>query len=423
MAATIVIGAQWGDEGKGKVIDFLATKSDFIVRFHGGNNAGHTVNNSKGEFILHLVPSGIFNGSSINIISNGVVIDLEVLISEIDTLEEAGIKVGGRLFISPRAHLIMPYHKILDGIYESAKGKNKTGTTKRGIGPTYADKVSYNGIRVGDLLNEDVFSDKLKTQLALKNKILSAFDEPPLIQEDLEKEFMQYKRKVSSFVKETSEMLNLAIDENQEVLFEGAQGVFLDNDWGTYPYVSGSSALSGGITSNAGIPPQKINNIIGISKAYTTRVGEGPFPTELNNNIGEQLRKIGNEYGSTTGRKRRCGWLDLEMLRFAAKINGFSSFGFTKLDVLDSFSEIKVATHYTYNDKKIKYENLGLVDMEKVKPVYVTLKGWNTSTKGLTKHSELPIEAKKYLLFIEEELKTPITLISTGSKRNETISL
>ncbi|OGH08277.1 MAG: adenylosuccinate synthase [Candidatus Levybacteria bacterium RBG_13_35_9] len=423
MAAIIVIGSQWGDEGKGKIIDFLAAKSDYIVRFHGGNNAGHTVKNNKGEFVLHLIPAGIFNNNSINIISNGVVLDPEVLISEITTLDKSGIKLNNRLFISPRAHLIMPYHKLLDELNENEKGKDKNGTTKKGIGPAYADKVSYNGIRVGDLLNEDVFSEKLKTQLSIKNKILSAFDIPPLLQNEIETEFLAYKRKISPFVKETSEMINSAIDNNQEVLFEGAQGVFLDNDWGTYPYVTGSTILSGGITSNAGVAPQKINNIIGVAKAYTTRVGEGPFPTELKNGIGNKLREEGSEYGATTGRPRRCGWLDLELLKFAAKINGFTSFAVTKLDVLDSFPEIKVATHYTYNDKKISYEDLGIIDMEKVKPVYVTLKGWGSKTLGITTYSELPIEARKYLLFIEEQLQVPITIISTGGKRNETIRI
>ena len=423
MAATIVIGSQWGDEGKGKIIDFLAAKSDYIVRFHGGNNAGHTVNNNKGEFVFHLIPSGVFNPNSTNIISNGVVIDLEVLVNEIEALEDIGIVIKGRLLISPRAHLIMPYHKILDEIYEREKGQEKSGTTKRGIGPAYADKVSYNGIRIGDLLDDEIFSRRLKTQLALKNKILSAFGEENLIQEDIEKEFLSFKRKISSFVKETSGIINSAIDDGKQVLFEGAQGMFLDNDWGTYPYVTGSSVLANSVTAGAGVSAQKVESIIGVAKAYTTRVGEGPFPTELNNKIGDTLRKLGNEFGATTGRKRRCGWLDLELLRFAAKINGFSSFAITKLDILDSFQEIKVATHYTYNDKKINYEDLGLNDINKVKPVYQTLRGWSSPTKGITRYSQLPIEAKKYLQFIEEELQIPITLVSTGSKRNETIVL
>lgn len=423
MAGIVVIGSQWGDEGKGKVIDFLASKSDYTVRFHGGNNAGHTIVNPKGEFVLHIIPSGIFNPNSLAVISNGVVIDPEVLITEIALLEESGINVKGRLLISPRANLIMPYHKILDGLYEREKGASKGGTTKRGIGPAYADKVSYNGIRIGDLFDESKLSEKLKVQLDLKNRILIAFGEESLDPEEIEKNLLSFKRKISTYIKEPMDLLNSALDEGKQVLFEGAQGIFLDNDWGTYPFVTGSNSLISSVTSGAGVSVKKIDEVIGVAKAYTTRVGNGPFPTELDNKIGETLRKIGNEFGATTGRKRRCGWLDLELLRFAAKINGYTSFAITKLDVLDSFSEIKVSTHYLYKDKRINYEDLATVDMNSVKPNYVTLKGWESSTRGLTKYSSLPIEAKKYLHFIEEQLGTPITLVSTGSKRNETISL
>lgn len=423
MAGIVVIGSQWGDEGKGKVIDFLAVKSDYTVRFHGGNNAGHTVINPKGEFVLHIIPSGIFNQNSFAIISNGVVVDPDVLISEISMLEEAGINIKGRLFISPRVNLIMPYHKILDEVFEREKGAGKAGTTKRGIGPAYSDKVSYNGIRIGDLFDENKLTDKLKTQLIIKNKILSAFGEETIDLDEIEKNLLSFKRKISSYVKEPMEMLNDALDDGKQILFEGAQGMFLDNDWGTYPFVTGSNTLISSVTSGAGVSMKKIEEIIGVAKAYTTRVGNGPFPTELDNKTGEMLRKIGNEFGATTGRKRRCGWLDLELLRFAAKINGFTSFAITKLDILDSFPEIKVSTHYLYKDKKINYEDLGMIDMHEVKPNYITLKGWNSDTRGITRYSQLPIEAKKYLQFIEEELGLPITLVSTGSKRNETIIL
>ena len=423
MAGIIVIGSQWGDEGKGKVIDFLATKSDYTVRFHGGNNAGHTIINPKGEFVMHIIPSGIFNPNSTAIISNGVVIDPEVLISEISMLEEAGINIKGRLIISPRANLIMPYHKILDGLYEREKGANKGGTTKRGIGPAYADKVSYNGIRIGDLFDENKLAEKIKVQIDLKNRILIAFGEESLDPDEILKNLISYKKRVTTFVKEPMGLLNDALDEGKQVLFEGAQGIFLDNDWGTYPFVTGSNSLISSVTSGAGVSMKKVEEVIGVAKAYTTRVGNGPFPTELNNKTGDSLRKIGNEFGATTGRKRRCGWLDLELLRFAAKINGFTSFAITKLDVLDTFPEIKISTHYLYKDKKIDYEDLGIIDMDDVKLNYVTLKGWNSNTKGITRYSQLPIEAKKYLQFIEEELNTPITLISTGSKRNETIIL
>lgn len=421
MSTTTVIGAQWGDEGKGKIIDYLASSSDFVVRFHGGNNAGHTIVNSKGRFSLHLIPSGIFNPKTKNIISNGVILDLEVLIKEIDDLSKSGFKIKNRLLISPRCHLIMPYHKLLDSLYEEAKGKTKTGTTGRGIGPTYADKASYNGIRLGDLMNAKIFSEKLETQLMLKNKILKALGAKPLSQKEIEEDFGKFRKKIAPYVSESFQILNTAIDKNKKILFEGAQGVFLDNDWGTYPYVTASNILSGSITHYAGIPPQKLKTIMGVSKAYTTRVGGGPFPTELKNGTGEKLREIGGEFGATTGRARRCGWLDLEVLRFAAKVNGFTQLAITKLDILDNFPEISIATHYEYRGKKVNYEDLETFELDKIKPVYKTFKGWGKPTKGITNFKDLPKEAKNYLKFIEKSISTPITYISTGSKRNETI--
>ncbi len=423
MAVNLVIGAQWGDEGKGKIIDFLSEKSDYTVRFHGGNNAGHTVINKYGKFAMHLVPSGVFNKKAKAIIGNGVVLDLEVLVSEIDNLQKQGIKLKGRLFISPRCHVIMPYHKLLDKLYEEAKGKGKTGTTGKGIGPVYADKASYNGIRLADFFDKQVFSAKLQTQLLIKNKILRALGENALVQKEIEKKYLALFKKIKPFIVESYPILKKAINSQKNVLIEGAHGVFLDNDWGTYPFVTASTVLSGGITGGAGIPPQKIDNIVGVAKAYTTRVGAGPFPTELFDKTGDRLTDQGNEYGTTTGRKRRCGWFDAELIRFAAEINGFTEIAITKLDVLDNFPVIKICTHYTLNGKKVSYETGDANFLEKVKPIYKTLPGWMKQTKGAKKYASLPVNAKKYLKELEKQIGVKIKYISTGEKRDEIISL
>lgn len=423
MPVKIIIGAQWGDEGKGKIIDYLSSNSDLVVRFHGGNNAGHTIINDNGKFALHLIPSGIFNKNAKCIIANGVVIDMQVLVEEIKMLEKSGIKLTNKLFISPKAHLIMPYHKLLDKLYEEAKGKSKTGTTGRGIGPVYADKVSYNGIRVGDLFKKNIFSEKLKTQLLVKNKIIKALGEKELDQKEIEVEYFKLFNFFKKYVADTYTIVNKSINLNKNVLLEGAQGMFLDNDFGTYPFVTASSVISGNATGGAGISPNKINEVLGVTKAYTTRVGSGPFPTELNNKIGEKLRKIGNEYGATTGRERRCGWLDLELIKFSAEINGLTSLAITKLDILDSFKEIKICTGYKLKNKKVSYIECDADDLEKIKPVFKNFKGWNKSTVGINKFTDLPIEAKAYLKFIEDFTKVKIKIISTGSGRNETIRL
>lgn len=423
MAVTLIIGAQWGDEGKGKIIDYLSQNSDYVIRFHGGNNAGHTVINKFGKFALHLVPSGIFNPKSKSIISNGVVVDLEVLLQEIDMLEKNAILTKNRLFVSPRCHIIMPYHKILDKLYEEIKGKRKTGTTGRGIGPVYADKVSYNGIRIWDLMDKKVFSQKLETQLLIKNKILTALGAAALAQKDIEKVYFEFAKKIKSYILEPYNMIEKALINKENILLEGAQGMFLDNDWGTYPFVTASAVVSGGVTQSAGIPPKKLDNIIGVVKAYTTRVGEGPFPTELLNTAGKNLRKIGGEFGTTTGRPRRCGWFDAELIRFASKINGFTKLAITKLDVLDSFKEIKVCANYILRGKKARYADGDTNFLSKVKPVYKTMKGWLKSTKGITEYNDLPFETKQYLKAIEKLTETPIKYISTGAKRDEIIKI
>lgn len=423
MALNVVIGAQWGDEGKGKIIDYLSQKSDYVIRFHGGNNAGHTVINKFGKFAMHLVPSGIFNPRSKAIIGNGVVVDLEVLLAEIKMLEKAGIKVKNKLFLSPRCHLIMPYHKLFDLLFEKAKGKGKIGTTGRGIGPTYSDKVSHNGIRVVDLMNFKSFSEKLAIQLTVKNKILKALGAKELIQKDIEKTFSNFAEKIKPFVLEPFPLIKKALENKKNILLEGAQGTFLDNDWGTYPFVTGSTVVTGGINAGAGIPANKIDNVVGVAKAYATRVGEGPFPTELLEDTGEKLRKIGGEFGATTGRPRRCGWLDIELLKFASYINGFTELAITKLDILDDFAEIKICTHYTLNGKRVNYFDGDAKFLKKVKPVYKTLKGWKKSTKGITKYNDLPLQAKQYLKEIEKQTGVKIKYISTGAKRDEIIKI
>lgn len=418
---TIVIGSQWGDEGKGKIIDVLSEKTDFVVRFHGGNNAGHTVVNQYGKFPMHLIPCGIFARNIKACITNGVVLDLEVLAAEIEMLEKARFALVGRLFISPRCHIILPYHKILDKLYEEAKGKAKTGTTGRGIGPVYADKVSYNGIRLFDLLNPSQFSEKLTTQLAIKNKIIKALGGKLINKQDVQETFLKLIKKILPYIKEPYPLLLEAIKQRKFVLYEGAHGVFLDNDWGTYPFVTASTVLPGGINATSGIPAKEISEIVGVVKAYTTRVGTGPFPTELSDKDGEALRKEGVEFGTTTGRPRRCGWFDAELVRFAVQINGFTKLALTKLDVLDTFSEIQLCTGYELAGKKANYYDGDAVFLEKVKPVYKTLKGWKQSTRGITKFEELPTEAKEYIKEVEKQVGAQIAYISTGPAREEII--
>ncbi len=420
MRATLIIGSQWGDEGKGKIIDSLSAKADYVVRFHGGNNAGHTVINKYGTFPLHLVPSGIFSKATA-CITNGTVLDLEVLAEEIEMLEKAGIKVKGRLLISPRCHIIMPYHKLLDGLYEKAKGKNKIGTTGRGISPVYADKITHDGIRIFDLLVPEQFSEKLAMQLKIKNPILKTFGEKPFKQSEIEKSLLKAFAKIKPYIKEPHPVLLKATKQNEHILFEGAQGVFLDNDWGTYPFVTASTVLTGGINAGASVPVQGISDVLGVVKAYTTRVGEGPFPTELFDKDGEDLRKEGAEFGTTTGRARRCGWFDAELVKFACELNGYTSMAITKLDVLDTFKKIKICTGYTYRGKAVRYYDGDAVFLTKIKPVYKTVPGWNQSTKGVTTFESLPKEAQNYIKELENLVGVKASLISTGPEREAII--
>lgn len=444
MAVTVIIGSQWGDEGKGKIIDVLSDSSDFVVRFNGGNNAGHTVINQFGKFPMHLLPSGIFSRKAKACITNGVVLDLEVLSQEIEIMQKAGFELEDKLFISPRCHLILPYHKLLESLYEAAKGKGKTGTTGRGIGPVFADKVSYNGIRLYDLLDSKQFSEKLAVQLSIKNKIIAAlstdenlfpyrkhaaaknkimaaFNQKPLDQKEIEETFFVLREKILPFIKEPYPVIQQAVKEDKNILLEGAQAVLLDNDWGTYPFATASTILPGGINAYAGIPPNCIRNIIGVVKAYTTRVGEGPFPTELTDETGQKLQQTGGEFGATTGRPRRCGWFDAEMVRFAAEISGFTQIALTKLDVLDDFREIKICTGYTLNNKPVHYCDGDAVFLTKIKPVYTSLPGWKQSIRGINNYKDLPAEAKQYIAEIEKLTGVKTKYISTGPHRKEII--
>lgn len=417
----LVIGSQWGDEGKGKVIDVLAEKSDYVVRYHGGNNAGHTVIANGKKYPFHLMPSGILHPKAIGIIAGGTVLDLDVLISEINILKEDGYKLEGKLFISDKCHIVMPYHKALDEAYENARGKNKLGTTKRGISQTYADKVSYNGIRLYELKNWEEFEKKFKFQAEVKNKILKTFDVKPInIKLELEK-YKAFREELMPYLADTFQILQKAMKEKKSILLEGAHGVMLDNDFGSYPYVTGSNVITGGVNNGTGIQSQKIDDVWAVVKAYTSKVGEGPFATELEGEIADQIRKVGAEYGTTTGRPRRIGWLDLEAVKFAVDLTGTTKIAMTKADVLSGLKELKVATAYELDGKKIPHSSCGYLELAKVKPVYKTLKGWTEDISKIKKFADLPKECKAYIKFIEDFLGVNVAIFSTGPDREELI--
>lgn len=418
---TVILGAQWGDEGKGKIVDLLAQKFDYVLRFHGGNNAGHTIVNKYGTFPLHLIPSGIFNPKTTCLITAGTVVDLEVLATEIEMIGKIFPNLAKRLFISPGVHVIMPYHKLLDGLNEKAKGKGKTGTTGRGIGPVHADKATYLGIRLWDFLKPKQLEEKIELNCRLKNPLLKAFGyeqlRPLIVQREQNNLFL----KIREYIREPFPLLQKAIASKKHIMAEGAQGMFLDNQWGTYPYVTASNVVSGAVTAGAGIAPQHIKEVLAVAKAYTTRVGEGPFPTELNNALGEKIRKIGAEFGATTGRPRRCGWLDLELLRFTAQLNGVTGWVITKLDVLDTMDELKVCTGYSFKGGRAHYTEVDAEALKQVKPIFKTFPGWKKETTGCKTYKELPPAAKKYLEFIKSETGVPVKIISVGPERNQTI--
>lgn len=422
MKTVAVVGSQWGDEGKGKVIDFLATQADVVIRGQGGNNAGHTLVVDGKKFALRLIPSGILNPNTINIIGNGIVFDPKGFFEEIEMLESNGISTKN-IKISDRAHIVFPYHKELDGLAEEARGDNKIGTTKKGIGPCYMDKTERSGIRVCDLMDKEVFAKKLRLQVDAKNKLVTGVYEKEAMFDfdEIYNEFIVYAEKMRPYVDDTTVIVYDAIKANKKVLFEGAQGTLLDLDLGTYPFVTSSHPTSGGFAVGAGVGPNMIKDVVGIVKAYTTRVGEGPFVTELFDEIGERIRIQGHEFGTVTGRARRCGWFDAVIVKYAARVNGLTSISFMLLDVLTGFDKIKICTAYKMGDKIINNFPASLEDLAKCEPVYEELDGWHEDITKVENFDDLPENAKKYIARIEELIGVNIDLVSVGPNRTQTI--
>jgi adenylosuccinate synthase len=419
MTVTAVIGSQWGDEGKGKVVDFLSEHADYVARFNGGNNAGHTVINQFGTFKIHLVPSGIFAQNTVGLIGGGVVIDPAVLIDEIDMLNKAGVGVEGRLWISPRSHLIMPYHKILDGLYEEAKGDGATGTTRRGIGPVFADKVSYNGIRWSDFASES-FESRLKVQIELKNKIIGALGGKALRYHEVRDTYGEYYARLRPYLRELFGIVQEGLKSNKDFLLEQAMGTFLDTDWGTYPFVTASTTIPSAASTGLGIPPRYITNVVGVTKAYTTRVGAGPLPTEIHDPESDVYKRFA-ETAATTGRTRRVGWLDLEIVRTAVQLSGVTELCLTKLDVLSGLDEIQVCTSYKLNGQSVRYADVDAYGLTEVELEYKTVKGWKEDISQARSFEELPLDAQNYTKMIEEFAEVPVKWIGVGPEREATI--
>ena len=421
MSVTAIIGAQWGDEGKGKIVDLLATSASAVVRFSGGDNAGHTVINPYGEFKLHIVPSGIFNSGVICIIGNGVAINPIVLLEEIDNLQKHSVDTS-KLFISDRAHLIMPYHTLLDGLEEERRGKGAIGTTRKGIGPVFADKIARLGIRTCDLLNKKEFRSRLSSILESKNAILTKiYNAPPLSLEEIYEQYCSYGERLGTFIRNTGQILQEMLSQKRKIILEGAQGTMLDPDFGTYPYVTSSSPLAAGSSTGSGISPKKIDQVIGVFKAYTTRVGGGPMPTELKDKTGEFIRNRAHEYGATTGRPRRCGWFDAVAGHFSTQINGFSSIALTRLDVLDALDSVKICTGYQADGDILKNFPSDVAILEKCQPIYDELPGWRKETSTIRHIKHLPTQARRYISRLEELLSCPMSIISVGASRDQTI--
>ncbi len=421
MSTLVVLGIQWGDEGKGKLVDFLTKKADTVVRFQGGNNAGHTIVIEGEKYVLHIIPSGILHKGKRCIIGNGVVIDPAVLISEMDNLRKKGFEINDNIFISKAAHLIMPYHIAIEKEFE--KGK-KIGTTGRGIGPAYTDKIARQGVRFIDLFYPEALMGKIKANLSTINFLLeNLYKAQPLKAEEIYTQYLGYGEKLSRYAADTDIIINKDIEGGKNVLFEGAQGTLLDIDHGTYPFVTSSNTIAGGVCTGAGVSPIRINKILGVMKAYTTRVGEGPFPSEIKDALGECLRQRGGEYGATTGRPRRCGWLDMVALKYAVRLNGLTGLAITKLDILDGIDSIKICTGYKYNG--IIYEEFPkeIEILQNCEPIYEELEGWKEKTSGIRAFDNLPKNAQIYIQKIERILKTEVQMISVGQGREDTILL
>jgi adenylosuccinate synthase len=422
MANTILVGAQWGDEGKGKIIDVLTETSDIVVRSQGGANAGHTVIVGDEKFVLHLIPSGILRPEKTCVIGNGVVIDPLSLVGEIEGLQQRKIKVGRNLLISETAHIVFPYHRELDGLRDQRKGKQKIGTTKRGIGPTYGDKAARVGLRMIDLMDPDRFAAKLKTRIRDNNAVIKAWGGKPLSFQKVLTDYLEAARKLKPYVANTVVYLHEAIQAKKSMLFEGAQGTFLDIDHGTYPYVTSSNTVAGGASTGSGVPPHRMDNVLGVMKAYTTRVGEGPMPTQ-NDEIGDLLHGMGREFGATTGRARRCGWFDSVLTRHASMVNGFDEIAVTNLDGLDTCETIRVCTGYKVGRKTYEHLPNDGDDLANCRPIYRDFPGWCSSTENVREWKKLPVKARTYLKAITDLTGGRLKIVSVGPKREQTFML
>lgn len=421
MSTLVIVGAQWGDEGKGKIIDYLSKKADVVVRGQGGNNAGHTVVVGDKKYALHLIPSGILYKDTINVIGNGVVFDPKGFIEEIESLKAADVTVDN-IKVSSRAHLVLPYHKLIDTLSEEKKGKNKIGTTKKGIGPCYMDKVERSGIRICDFIDTPVFKEKLKKQIENKNKIITKIYEAEALDFDVVyNEYKAYAEIIKPYVDDTTVIVNEAVEADEKVLFEGAQGSLLDIDLGTYPFVTSSHPTAGGFAVGTGIGPNKIESVLGIVKAYTTRVGKGPFVTELFGETGNAIREAGHEFGTTTGRPRRCGWLDTVLVNYSKRINGMTTMSLMLLDVLTGFDELKICTGYKYGEEIITDYPASLKILSECTPIYETLPGWSEDITQVENYEDLPENAKNYVNRIESLIGLPVSIVSVGPKRKQTI--